>query len=217
MKERIVQGAVSSDHIVQLFDSVESLVQNVATFVSQGLCQNAAVLVVAKPTHWAAITRRFNTMPNSGRPAGTSANQLTVLNAEETLATFMRDGRPDPALFQRSVGKLVRSLATPGTILHIYGEMVELLAEEGNFWAARRLEELWNELAARYSFTLLCGYSAAHFTTPAARAALAGICDAHTHVQRGAMDSLAEWLIASERPRGDGPVEGQPAPAHPML
>ena len=33
-------------------------------------------------------------------------------------------------------------------------------------------------MATQYSFTLLCGYSAAHFTTPSARAALAGICDA---------------------------------------
>ncbi len=134
------------------------------------------------------------------------------------LAAFMRDGLPDSVLFQRSVGKLVQDLAKPGTILRIYGEMVELLAEEGNFCAARRLEELWNELAARYSFTLLCGYSAAHFTTPLARAALAGICDAHTHVQRSAMDSLAEWLIQSQERLADGPVESRrPASAHPML
>jgi len=94
--------------------------------------------------------------------------------------------------------------------------MVELLAEEGNFSAARHLEELWNELAARYSFTLLCGYSAAHFATPTAREALAGICDAHAHLQRSVVDSLAEWLIGSKR-AADGHSENRPAPAHPML
>ena len=89
--------------------------------------------------------------------------------------------------------------------------------KEGNFRAARHLEELWNELAARYSFTLLRGYSAAHFTTPSARAAVAGICDAHTHVQRSAVDSLAEWLIAAEKPLAGGDMKSRPASAHPML
>jgi hypothetical protein len=57
---------------------------------------------------------------------------------------------------------------------------VELLAEEGNFRGAQRLETLWNELAERCSFTLLCGYCAAHFVTPGAGAALQEICRSHS-------------------------------------
>ena len=124
---------------------------------------------------------------------------------------------PDSALFHLNIGKLVLARAKPGTTVRIYGEMVELLAEEGNFSGARHLEELWNELAARYSFTLLCGYSAAHFTTPSAPAALAGICDAHTHVRRGAVDSLAEWLILWEKRLADGCAARRTESAHPML
>jgi hypothetical protein len=41
---------------------------------------------------------------------------------------------------------------------------------------------LWNELAVRMSFTLLCGYSAVHFASDETRETLATICRMHTHV-----------------------------------
>jgi hypothetical protein len=40
-----------------------------------------------------------------------------------------------------------------------YGEMVDILWREGKIDAAIELEQLWNELASKYSFTLLCTYS----------------------------------------------------------
>jgi hypothetical protein len=56
------------------------------------------------------------------------------------------------------VAQLADTAAAP---VHIYGEMVEVLAEEGEFLAAAQLEELWNEVAQHW-IMLLCGYSSAH-------------------------------------------------------
>jgi hypothetical protein len=62
----------------------------------------------------------------------------------------------------------------------VYGEIVELLAAREDFAGAVALEELWNGLARRYPFTLLCGYSAAHFADPTRAGALEAICATHT-------------------------------------
>jgi hypothetical protein len=36
--------------------------------------------------------------------------------------------------------------------------MVDLLARDGHYAAATAVEELWNDLAGRHRFSLLCGY-----------------------------------------------------------
>ena len=73
--------------------------------------------------------------------------------------------------------------------------MVDLLAEEGNLDAAHELEELWNEIADRYSITLLCGYAAAHFSDPRTAQMLRAICDAHTRVAARTDDTLGNWVL----------------------
>jgi hypothetical protein len=190
----LVRGGLMSEHIVQFFDTRESLADSVAAFLAEGVRQAERLLVVAKPRNWLAIADRLRA---GGHPlldgAGTS---LTVLDTDTALSQFMRHGLPDSVLFHKTVGELVRKLAGDRPVgLRIYGEMVEVLAEEGNFHAAQRLEELWNELAVRHSFVLLCSYSSAHFASRETREALLGICATHTQIHRTHADPLADWLL----------------------
>ena len=106
----------------------------------------------------------------------------------------MRGSSPDPARFEQTIGSLVAHLAGDGDPLRIYGELVEVLAEEGNLTGACELESLWNELATRHRFALLCGYSAAHFTSPADVPSLHAICGTHSCIQRSTTDMLGGWL-----------------------
>jgi hypothetical protein len=203
--EKIVRGAVASEHIVQFFDSRESLANSVAAFLAEGCHQGERLLVVAKPANWLAITAAWRS-GGHGLSDG-HATSPTVIDAASALAQFMRHGLPDSLMFHKTIGALVRKLSGEATAgFRIYGEMVELLAEEGNFHAAQRLEELWNELAVRYPFVLMCGYSSAHFTGRDARESLINICAAHSHVHRHHADSLAQWLLEDERllTSGDG-------------
>jgi hypothetical protein len=180
--ERVVRGAISSDHIVQFFDTPASLAEGVATVLSPAVRERSPFLIVARPQHSKAILRALHALEcpvASARRDGL----LTIRDADETLAGFIRDGRPDPELFHKSVGALVQTLANRSGHLRIYGEMVDILAAQGNCPAAHRLEELWNELAELFSVTLLCGYSAAHFATDTTRETLAAICGQHTHAQ----------------------------------
>jgi hypothetical protein len=193
--ERVIRGCITSKHIVQLFDTSDTLADGVATFLSDGFRANERLLVVARASHWKAIANRLQLRDCPVTEAAKSG-QLTVADANRTLSRFMRNGQPVAELFRTEVGTLVERLATKGTqTLWIYGEMVDVLAEERNFAAARYLEELWNDLGLRQSFTLLCGYCSAHFADASMANMLSEICDRHTHVQVGAEDMLGNWVL----------------------
>ena len=65
----------------------------------------------------------------------------------------------------------------------VFGEMVALLCSTGQFPAAVHLEELWNELATDYAFSLFCAYPMSLFKTDASAAArFMKICAQHSHV-----------------------------------
>jgi DcmR-like sensory protein len=198
-KERVVRGAVCSSHMVQFFDTPTSLANGVARFLAEGLAGNETLLVVARSRNWKAIATCLRSR-GCAVAGAVKSGRLVVLDAAATLEKFMRAGLPDSVLFDQVVGQLVSELAgrRGASGLRIYGEMVELLAEERNFYGACRLEELWNELAVRHSFQLLCGYSAAHFASRDAEIALASICQTHTHVHRNPKDLLSEWILRSQ-------------------
>jgi hypothetical protein len=110
---------------------------------------------------------------------------------------FMRHGRPRRSLFQDSIGSLVSSLARRGAHVRVYGEMVDLLAAEGNLDGAVELEKMWNDLGERESFALFCGYSAVNFGNPVTTDALRTICRTHSHIRSDRRDVLAAFLVAA--------------------
>ena len=97
----------------------------------------------------------------------------------------MRRGVLDPARMEETLGGMIGELSTaPSEGLRVYGEIVELCAEEGNFEQACALEDYWNHLQQRYRFTLLCGYSAAHFAGPdRAERRIRQLTDAHADIE----------------------------------
>jgi hypothetical protein len=63
-----------------------------------------------------------------------------------------------------------------------FGEMVAILWANGHCDAAVRLEQLWNELARRHSFTLRCAYPSDGFANEKDRDYLTRICAEHNHI-----------------------------------
>src|SRR5688572_1178946 len=197
---RVVRRPTTPEHILQLFDTPDSLSNVVSAFLYEGWELGEHLLVVSKPRHWTRIADRL-ARRGCREAEAVEQGRLTVLDVHATLSGMMRGQHVDAALFRTTLGALVARLAGSGTRagLRVYGELVEVLAEEANFEAARQLEELWNELRAQHPFTLLCGYSAAHFAGRGAAPALRAICDLHTRVQRNASDVLGSWLLNDER------------------
>lgn len=185
-------------HSVQLFDSSTSRASGISSYLLQGLQHGNSVLVVATPAHWQA-TKRLLECEGIEIDKAIADGTLTVLDAADTLARFMRGNAPDPAKLEEVVGSLVARLAQRPGRLHIYGEMVDVLAATGNYRGAHRLEELWNGLAERTPFNLFCGYTSAHFGDHRSAAALRAICDAHAHVHTTAADELGTFLTVQAR------------------
>ncbi len=203
-KERVVRGNVQSEHIVQLFDTPESLADTVATFLQDGYTRGETLLLAITPRHW-VLTAALLERGGCSIAEAMSSAQLTVVDAAAMINQFMRDGRPDPILFDEVIGGIVRVLNARGAPLRIYGEMVDLLAFEGDFVGAFELEELWNALGEREPFRLFCGYSTAHFGNPRSGGALRQICQTHSHVRTSPRDILSSFLLdASARSHAAG-------------
>jgi hypothetical protein len=186
--------ADSNGHSCQLFDRSDTTASAVAGYFHDGVTAGDRLLGVMRPETWASAAR---CLQRRGVDALVlvASGQLTVLDAAATLATFRRGGNLDGQLFGDSVGALVRSLVGEGRRLCVYGEIVDILAAEGDFRSALRLEALWNDLRSIERFSLFCGYSAVNFGSPAAAGALRQTCSAHTHVRTNPRDVLAAFLL----------------------
>jgi hypothetical protein len=182
-----------SEHHVQLFDSSKSLVETVSEFLAAGFHRGEPLLIVATPPHRELLSRGLESAGVSVHNA-MLANRIVMADAAQTLDKFLRRDVPSPIAFDEVIGGLLARLAD-GRRLCIYGEMVDVLAARGNYKGAQLLEELWNSLAERESFTLLCGYASGHFGDPRTAKHLGEICAAHHHLQRKPGDLLASFLL----------------------
>jgi DcmR-like sensory protein len=189
-------------HILQLFDAADSAANALATFLCDGWDADDWMLVVVKMRDWSAVQRRLR---RRGFPLDRAIGEgrLIVLDAVITRPAIMNGELPDRHWFFNTIGRLVARMwiASAGR-LRVYGAHGEILAEEGNFDGACRLEELWEEVRRRYAFTALCGYSAAHFADVANAAALRSLCQCHTEVRCQSADILARWLLRHDRALG---------------
>ena len=169
-------------HAVQFYENDSSLFTTVAGFLSQGLVEEHPAIIIATAEHTAAILEHL-----SGRlidvEKARELGELVVLDAHRTLALFMVGDKPDPARFEASIGRVVGDLLegrSNRTLVRAYGEMVDVLWKDGREEAAIQLELLWNGLAGRYGFALLCGYAMGNFFKQTER--LEEVCRHHTHV-----------------------------------
>jgi hypothetical protein len=196
------ESLCTSEHHLQLFDSSKSLAETVAAFLLAGFDRGEPLLVVATPQHRELLSRKLEEAGLNLREA-MMANRLVMLDASQTLEKFMRQDGPNPAAFDEVVGSLVGRLSGNSRVC-IYGEMVDVLASRGQYKAAHQVEELWNALGQRETYTLFCGYASGHFGDPKTAKFLSDICEAHSHLHRKKEDLLAEFLLNQRDARSPG-------------
>jgi hypothetical protein len=167
-------------HAVRFYEDAASLAKMVAGFVAEGLIAGQPGIIIATPDHAYAITEQLLAMGfNLDQLKG--QNNLLLLDANETLDSFMVDGMPNAKRFEKAMIPVIDAACNERTdcVIRAYGEMVDVLWKDGKEAAAIRLEMLWNQLAHTRRFSLLCGYSMGSFYKDAA---VHEICHQHTHM-----------------------------------
>jgi anti-sigma regulatory factor (Ser/Thr protein kinase) len=168
-------------HVVQFYGDDGELSAGVGRFLGEGLDQGCPAIVVATPAHRAAFRAELRDRDGSGG-AAYAAGRLLMVDAAGTLHSFLTGGRIDPARFQEVISGLIASAAGAGQPVRIYGEMVALLWDAGQVTLALELEALWNDLASRLPFSLLCGYPARLMTTAENTTPLEQVCRLHSGI-----------------------------------
>ena len=196
-------------HAVQFYEDDAFLVASVGDFLAAGLAMGQAVIAVATLEHRDGIrdhlvARGFDVERAALR------GQLTLVDANELLATFMDGPVPNAERYSTAVGGLLREHAQriPRTTVRVFGEMVDVLCRAGHMDGAIALEGLWNELAHAHRFSLLCGYSMRTFVHDSHTASVASICRQHAHVipteryfEVAETDRLREVTMLQQRAR----------------
>lgn len=177
-----LEGIPGGRHGAEIYADDRDLTESVARFLAAGFTLGEPGIVVATPQHLEAFADRLAQLGWDDDRIG--RDLLATADARATLESIM-DGRdPSPAAFDRVIGSLLARVerAGPGGSPRVFGEMVDLLCADGNESAAFALERLWNDLAGRRRFRLLCGYRLDLFDVERQTSTLPDVCREHSHV-----------------------------------
>jgi KaiC/GvpD/RAD55 family RecA-like ATPase len=177
-----LEGAPPTEHAVQVYTELDELAVSVGRFLDAGFRAGEPALVIATAEHWETFERELERR-GSGVEELRAQGVFTLLDADETLATFMDGDVPLPDRFERGVGGALDEVADrfPGKTIRAFGEMVDVLFQQGQQAAAIRLEELWNDLLASRRCALLCAYELDVFDLETQTSVLPEIVRTHTH------------------------------------
>jgi hypothetical protein len=167
-------------HAVRFYESEQSLARIVAEFLADGLTQGEPAVLVATPAQRAAIVRAL-VVQDVDVVSVQRSGDLVLLDAVETLASFMTNDKLDASAFEDGMRAVIERACRGRTncTVRIYGQMVDVLWQLGKRELAIDLEVLWNQLANTQTFSLLCGYAMGSFYKDAH---VADICGQHSHV-----------------------------------
>ena len=172
-----------SGHLVQFYENDPFLIDGVTRFIGAGLRAGHGGVVIATKPHRDALEQRLSEHHIDVADLR-AAGRYQPFDAAETLSSFMVGGWPDQKIFEEVIGGAIARVTRASTAQRVraFGEMVALLWAEGQGEAAIRLEALWNDLAKKQSFSLLCGYPIGGFNNPDDSSPFTGIAGLHSMV-----------------------------------
>lgn len=182
--DRVLADATAPDHIVQLYQDQDFLGRAVCRFGGAALAKGEGFLIAATLTHWNAWRARLEAQ-GVDVEAAQERGQMTVLDAEELLSRFMRDGMPDPPTFLGLAADIVGQARAGGRYPRVrwWGEMVNVLWERGNVTASMKLEDLFDQYVAKKDgVAIACGFLMDNFNSDIHARMLPRLGTNHSHL-----------------------------------
>jgi len=181
--ERDAMHSPKHRHEVQFYQSNAFLSEAVARYLAEGFQNGNAMVVIARAEHREAFRGKL-TRQGFDVDVAMRSGQFRECDAEETLKQFMEGELPNRERFDLVVGQVIEESrkSFENSPVLAYGEMVDILWQNGRREAAIRLEELWNELSESRPFELFCAYALNGFYKQEHHADFEQICKTHSRV-----------------------------------
>src|SRR6266436_989185 len=148
-------------HLVQLYSDDGLLLDVLCRFIGGAIAVGDGGVVIATRAHLDGLGARLRARGFDTATAISQGRYIPV-DAEETLPRIMANGQVDETRFNEIVGDFLTRARTaadcPDCRIAVFGELVALLWAEGKAQEALRVEGLWNDLARKHYFSLLCAY-----------------------------------------------------------
>jgi hypothetical protein len=219
----ILGGAAPRDHIVQLYQDQQFLNRAVCRFAAAAIANGEGVILVPTVAHWDAFRPRLESEGVDVK-AAESRGQLTIVDADNLLPTFMRDAMPDSPMFLGLAADVIARARGEGRYQKVrwWGEMVNLLWERGDVAASMALEDLFDQLAHEQDIAIFCSFLMDNFNGDVHARMLPRLGENHSHLipvedysrlERAVSDALRETVGPDESSTLEGQLLSRyPAP-----
>lgn len=176
----------SNEHIVQVYDNDEVLIDTLSGFMYAGINAGDACIVIATETHLSELESRIKNHQQL-----IEENRYIPLNAEQVLRQFMINDWPDEDKFMRVISGIMQRAKQADRKVRAYGEMVAILWSRGLYAATIELENLWNRYCQIETFCLFCAYPKSAFKEDI-NTSLMHVCQTHCRIINGSEKQSAE-------------------------
>jgi anti-sigma regulatory factor (Ser/Thr protein kinase) len=188
--------ALEGEHVVQFYDDDADLIRSIGGELIRVIATGDAAIVIATGAHRLAFEADL-IGAGIDTNAAVADGTLVWLDAADTMARFIGDGRIDREACHELLGDVVRRANQTGRPVWAYGEMVTLLWDAGNVLGAIEVEKLWNVLRHELRFSLRCGYRTDSVAGDEHADALHEVCGLHTAVVH---DATAQFEAGDSAP-----------------
>jgi hypothetical protein len=179
----LLGSAGPRDHIVQLYQDQQFLNRAVCRFAAGAIANGEGVILVPTAVHWEAFRPRLEAEGVDVK-AAQGRGQLTIVDADELLPQFMRDAMPDAPVFLGLAANVIASARGEGRYPRVrwWGEMVNVLWEQGNVAASMSLEDQFDRLANHHEIAIFCSFVMDNFNSEVHSRLLPRLGRNHSHL-----------------------------------
>ncbi|MBA4149075.1 MAG: MEDS domain-containing protein [Verrucomicrobia bacterium] len=179
----LLSSAGPRDHIVQLYQDQAFLNRAVCRFAAGAIANGEGVILVPTVAHWEAFRPRLEAEGVDVKDAQ-NRGQLTVVDADELLPRFMRDAMPDAPVFLGLAADVITKARDGERYPKVrwWGEMVNILWEQGNVAASMGLEDQFHHLAHHHEIAIFCSFVMDNFNSEVHSRMLPRLGTNHSHL-----------------------------------
>ena len=179
----LLASAGPRDHIVQLYQDQQFLNRAVCRFAAGAIASGEGVILVPTAAHWEAFRPRLEAEGVNVKDAQ-GRGQLTVVDADELLPRFMKDAMPDAPVFLGLAADVITKARgrTRYPKVRWWGEMVNILWEQGNVAASMSLEDQFDRLAKHHEIAIFCSFVMDNFNSEVHLRLLPRLGQNHSHL-----------------------------------